>query len=170
VSLLVPILALLLLAPPSAGTAAGTAEAPEGGAVAGAPADTSRFVRLGGLYRLDPGKPFSTGERPWLRTGGVSAFVVPLEYPAPTRLLLRPRRVELNRFQAAMYGLDRGAAMAFNAGAAGSMLGFWDEDTALRMTGLGAVLGAMWGGIFGADDPEFRARTVWPRIRIGPGR
>lgn len=119
-----------------------------------APGDTIEIVARRRL--LPPGLSSVAGSRlPEHAPLGV-------QRPVPTSLFLRPRQVEMSRFACLIYGADMGAGTASALGGIGLVSGLCGEKTAGYLIGAGAVLGALWGGTAGADDPRFR-------IRIGAG-
>jgi hypothetical protein len=61
------------------------------------------------------------------------------------------------------FGADRGAGTAASLAGLGLVTGLWQEKTAGWLIGAGAVLGAIWGGIAGAEDPGLRIR-----VQAGP--
>jgi hypothetical protein len=70
--------------------------------------------------------------------------------------LTRPRIYERPRAIRALYGADQVAGTAAALGGLGMVGGLWGEKTAAYMMGAGAILGALWGGTIGADDPRLR--------------
>jgi hypothetical protein len=76
--------------------------------------------------------------------------------------LTRPRTYERPRLIRAIYGADQVAGTAAALGGLGLVGGLWREKTAGYLMGAGAVLGALWGGTLGADNPGLR-------IGIDPG-
>lgn len=65
----------------------------------------------------------------------------------PSRLPgLEREPVHLSPFAATVHAADRGANAGLFLGGLGNLLGLWDEDTALALTGAGAALGAILHG------------------------
>jgi len=65
----------------------------------------------------------------------------------PSRLPgLEREPVHLSPFARTIYAADRGANAGLFLGGLGNLLGLWDEDTALALTGAGAALGAILHG------------------------
>jgi hypothetical protein len=89
---------------------------------------------------------------------------VALSYPrSPVRRydLWTPRIeiLERNRFQTMVAGADRGAYLGMATGFVGStLLGFWDEKTAMHLIAVGAALGALWGGTVSSEQLHFDVR------------
>jgi hypothetical protein len=103
--------------------------------LAGLPSDLSRY-----RYAATPGNPASG--------------------PVPVATLLQPRYVERSRFSCVLHGADLGAGAASAIGGAGLVSGLWRGKTAGYLMGAGAVLGALWGGTAGANNPGFRIRAT----------
>lgn len=78
--------------------------------------------------------------------------------PVPVEVLLRPNTIRISRFACALYGADRGAGTAAALSGLGLVTGALDGKKAGYLMGAGAILGALWGGTAGAEDPRFRFR------------
>ena len=70
--------------------------------------------------------------------------------------MLRPRTYERTRVARIIYGADRMAGTTAALSGIGMVSGLWGEKTAGYLMGAGAVLGALWGGTLGANDPGIR--------------
>lgn len=90
--------------------------------------------------------------RPWLGATPESKYQPALLL----RTMTRPRTYERTRFARVILGADRLAGSAAALGGLGLVGGLWGERTAGYLMGAGAVLGALWGGTIGADDPGLR--------------
>jgi hypothetical protein len=66
------------------------------------------------------------------------------------------RTIELPLASRVIFGADRMAGTAAALGGLGLVGGLWDGKTAGYLMGAGAVLGALWGGTLGADNPAIR--------------
>ena len=67
------------------------------------------------------------------------------------RLFAPPPRDPPNTFQRLLLGADKGAYGALAVGYLGTLVGAWEDETALALMGAGAVLGAAVEGITGTD-------------------
>lgn len=78
-----------------------------------------------------------------------------------TAQFLGIRRVELNRMQTTLKGAEVAASSAFFLGAVGNSLGLWEEKATWWMVGGAALLGALYGGTGGYEDPNWRYEFRW---------
>lgn len=119
--------------------------------------DTIQIVarrRVGGL-RIAAAPPDTSASAPHLVFRTMSRFT-PYERP---------------RFARVVLGADRMAGTAAALSGIGLLGGLWGEETAATMIGAGAILGAIWGGTLGADDPALRIgfdTSVLGRAPLGP--
>jgi hypothetical protein len=84
--------------------------------------------------------------------------------------ITRPHTYERSPFARVVFGADRMAGTAAALGGIGLVGGLWGERTAGYLMGAGAVLGALWGGTLGANDPGLRIGVeaeprTWERER-----
>jgi len=93
----------------------------------------------------------------------------------PLSAMLRPRTVELSRFSCLVHGADLGAGTASSLAGLGLVTGVMGQKSAGYLLGASAILGALWGGTIGANDPNFRVRVgmddpggPWDRFRSQP--
>ncbi len=97
----------------------------------------------------------------WLSTTALAALACSTDGANPQRsfllaTMLRPRFRERTPFARVVMGADRLAAAGGAIGGLGMVGGLWGEKTTGILMGAGAVLGAVWGGTLGADDPDLR--------------
>ncbi len=98
------------------------------------------------------------------------ASAPPLHRSYAYRTATRPRLYERPRAIRALYGADRVAGTAAAVGGLGMVGGLWGEKTAGYLMGAGAVLGALWGGTLGADNPGLRIGVAPERFDPESGR
>jgi hypothetical protein len=63
------------------------------------------------------------------------------------------------RRECALQGAGMGMRLGMAAGAFGMMAGAWDEKETWYIAGAMTALGALYGGLFKADDPKFNLRV-----------
>lgn len=71
----------------------------------------------------------------------------PRELPDVNHLLWQPRRQPANRFQRTLLAADKAGYSALAVGYLGTLVGLWEDETALYMMGAGAALGAVLGNL-----------------------
>jgi hypothetical protein len=74
------------------------------------------------------------------------------------------KKYELSRLQCAFRGADMGANYGLFLGALGSTAGLWDEKSSFFIMGAMSLLGAIFGGTIGADDPGWSVRVEWEPV------
>jgi hypothetical protein len=79
--------------------------------------------------------------------------------------MLRPHLYVRTRAERVIYGADRLAGASAAIGGLGMVGGLWGEKPAGYLMGAGAILGALWGGTIGSNDPGLRVGVVAePRV------
>lgn len=123
----------------------------------GAAADTlaQPGPAVGGLVPIDLG--LLGGGRP--RQGESPALS--LVYPSFVKSYRHSmwREVQGNRFESGLVWADRGAFAGAALGFLGAQTAVTSERTALLLMGVGAALGALWGGLQPAEDRGLRIRV-----------
>lgn len=137
-------------APPDTSTAA----RPAGESATAASPDSAAFTSL--TYSLLP-------DHRWLASPTIT--VMSSSFPEQAERLLGWERYRATPEECAVTGASLGLSLGGAAGALGMMAGAWGEDETLAIAGAAAALGAIYGGLFKADDPEWNLR-----IRLRPER
>lgn len=121
--------------------------------------DSSRFV-LGDTIEIVARRELAPRYRPDLsRYPFLVHSDLRVRHPVPVSVLLRRRTSEPSRLSCAIHGADLGAGTTSALGGLGLVSGVWGEKTTGYLMGAGAILGAIWGGTAGADNPGFRMRV-----------
>jgi hypothetical protein len=94
----------------------------------------------------------------WSPATSVNLMAPKLQYQRSLAFfsLTHVRTYERSRLARTIYGADQFAGTAAALGGLGLIGGVWDGKTAGYFMGAGAVLGALWGGTLGADNPRIR--------------
>ena len=114
----------------------------------------------GGFYFAPAKDPLAA-----LRTSTVhhpmAASLDSQERPAAVPLLAipPPSTVEPSRFSRLVLGADLGAGTVSSVAGLGLVTGLWGQKMAGYLMGAGAILGALWGGTIGADNPALHIRV-----------
>ncbi len=72
------------------------------------------------------------------------------------QMMLQPSVHERSAIGRVVFGAGKLAGTGAALGGAGMVCGLWGEKTAGCLMGAGAVLGALWGGTIGSDNPGLR--------------
>ena len=139
----------------------------------GAPADTAAAAHPAGESATaavpDSSAPFTSltysllPDRRWLASPTIT--VMSSSFPEQAERLLGWERYKATPEECAWTGASLGLALGGAAGALGMMSGAWGEDETLAIAGAATALGAIYGGLFKADDPKWNLR-----IRLRPER